>query len=154
MAARGPCGLGRGIEDPALVHFLPIDGGSNHGNHLLKPGALDQFGALAAITAPRDCVAEMAASFTSRRQLLSDGLMAIPGLKLLPPEGAFYAFPDLSSFGLDSMTLCNRLLDEVGLAVVPGVAFGDDRCIRLSCAASEATILDGLERLQRLLASL
>jgi aspartate aminotransferase len=113
-----------------------------------------QFGALAAITAPRDCVAEMAASFTSRRQLLSDGLMAIPGLKLLPPEGAFYAFPDLSSFGLDSMTLCNRLLDEVGLAVVPGVAFGDDRCIRLSCAASEATILDGLERLQRLLASL
>jgi aspartate aminotransferase len=113
-----------------------------------------QFGALAAITAPRDCVAEMAASFNRRRQLLSDGLIAIPGLKLLPPEGAFYAFPDLSSFGLDSMTLCNRLLDEVGLAVVPGVAFGDDRCIRLSCAASEDTILDGLERLKRLLASL
>ena len=52
------------------------------------------------------------------------------------------------------MTLCNRLLDEVGLAVVPGVAFGDDRCIRLSCAASPATIEDGLERLQRFLGSL
>ena len=113
-----------------------------------------QFGALAAITAPRDCVAEMAVSFSQRRQLLSDGLMAIPGLTLRPPEGAFYAFPDLSRFGLDSMTLCNRLLDEVGLAVVPGVAFGDDRCIRLSCAASEATLLDGLERLTRLLATL
>ena len=52
------------------------------------------------------------------------------------------------------MTLCNRLLDEVGLAVVPGVAFGDDRCIRLSCAVGPATIEDGLERLQRFLAAL
>jgi aspartate aminotransferase len=96
----------------------------------------------------------MAAQFNERRSLLSAGLMAIEGLKLLPPEGAFYAFPDVSGFGLDSMTLCNRLLDEVGLAVVPGVAFGDDRCIRLSCAASPATIEDGLERLQRFLAAL
>jgi aspartate aminotransferase len=55
---------------------------------------------------------------------------------------------------MDSMTLCNRLLDEVGLAVVPGVAFGDDHCIRLSCAASPASIDDGLERLRRFLASL
>ena len=113
-----------------------------------------QFGALAAIEAPRDCVHAMAAQFNERRSLLSEGLMAIEGLKLLPPEGAFYAFPDVSGFGLDSMTLCNRLLDEVGLAVVPGVAFGDDRCIRLSCAASPATIEDGLERLQRFLAAL
>jgi aspartate aminotransferase len=47
------------------------------------------------------------------------------------------------------MTLCNRLLDEEGLAVVPGVAFGDDRCIRLSCAAGPDTLHDGLERLRR-----
>jgi aspartate aminotransferase len=73
---------------------------------------------------------------------------------LLPPDGAFYAFPDVSAWGLDSMTLCNRLLEEVGLAVVPGVAFGDDRCIRLSCAASDATLLDGLERLRQFQASL
>ena len=52
------------------------------------------------------------------------------------------------------MTLCNRLLDEVGLAVVPGVAFGDDRCIRLSCAAGPATIEDGLARLRRFLAAI
>ena len=113
-----------------------------------------QYGALAAITAPRDCVHAMAEQFNQRRALLSDGLIAMPGLKLQPPEGAFYAFPDVSHYQLDSMTLCNRLLDEVGLAVVPGVAFGDDRCIRLSCAASPATIEDGLERLQRFLASL
>ena len=108
-----------------------------------------QFGALAAISGSRDCVREMAAEFSRRRARLSDGLMAIQGLKLLPPEGAFYAFPDVSAWGLDSMTLCGRLLEEVGLAVVPGIAFGDDRCIRLSCAAAPSTIDDGLERLRR-----
>jgi aspartate aminotransferase len=113
-----------------------------------------QFGALAAIEGSRDCVHAMAAQFNERRQLLSDGLQAISGLQLLPPEGAFYAFPDVSSTGLDSMTFCNRLLDEHGLAVVPGVAFGDDRCIRLSCAAANSTIEDGLRRLERFIHSL
>jgi len=113
-----------------------------------------QYGALAAVSGPRDCVRAMAQQFNSRRQLLSDGLRAIAGLKLQPPEGAFYAFPDVSHYGLDSMSLCNRLLDEQGLAVVPGIAFGDDRCIRLSCAASEATIDDGLQRLSRFLQTL
>jgi aspartate aminotransferase len=113
-----------------------------------------QFGALAAISGPRDCVQTMAASFNDRRQLLTDGLSGIDGLKLLPPEGAFYAFPDVSAWGLDSMTLCGRLLDEVGLAVVPGIAFGDDRCIRLSCAAGPDTLRDGLERLRRFRAAL
>jgi aspartate aminotransferase len=113
-----------------------------------------QFGALAAVSGPRDCVREMAARFSERRSRLSAGLMAIPGLQLLAPEGAFYAFPNISALGMDSMTLCNRLLEEVGLAVVPGVAFGDDQCIRLSCAAAEATLDDGLERLRRFLTTL
>jgi aspartate aminotransferase len=108
-----------------------------------------QMGALAAITASRDCVHEMANRFSTRRQRLTEGLGRIPGVVLIPPEGAFYAFPDVSAWGLDSMTLCRRLLEEVGLAVVPGLAFGDDRCIRLSCAAAETTLDDGLERLAR-----
>jgi len=113
-----------------------------------------QYGALAAVSGPRDCVQAMAQQFNSRRHHLGEGLRAIPGLQLHQPEGAFYAFPDVSSYGLDSMSLCNRLLDEVGLAVVPGIAFGDDRCIRLSCAASVATIDDGLDRLSRFLQAL
>ncbi|MFQ6539149.1 MULTISPECIES: pyridoxal phosphate-dependent aminotransferase [Aphanothece] len=113
-----------------------------------------QYGALAAVEGSRSCVQEMAAQFNQRRTLLTEGLMALPGLMIQPPEGAFYAFPDVSAYGLDSMTLCSRLLDAVGLAVVPGVAFGDDRCIRLSCAASPATIQDGLARLQRFLVGL
>jgi len=113
-----------------------------------------QFGALAAIEASRDCVRAMAVQFDERRALLSERLMAIEGIKLRAPEGAFYAFPDVSHWGLDSMTLCSRLLDEVGLAVVPGVAFGDDRCIRLSCAAAPAAIEDGIDRLSRFLTGL
>jgi aspartate aminotransferase len=113
-----------------------------------------QYGALAALEGSRECVRQMAARFAERRQLLTEGLAAIPGVTLAPPAGAFYAFPDVSAWGLDSMTLCRRLLDEVGLAVVPGVAFGEDRCIRLSCAASTATIEDGLERLARFGAAL
>ncbi len=107
-----------------------------------------QFGALAAVSGSRDCVRTMAEQFTERRSLLSEGLMAIDGVTLLAPEGAFYAFPDVSDWGLDSMTLSTRLLEEVGLAVVPGVVFGDDRCIRLSCAAAPTTIQDGLQRLR------
>jgi aspartate aminotransferase len=91
----------------------------------------------------------MAEEFNRRRALLSEGLEAIPGVRLRPPEGAFYAFPDVSAWGLDSLTICDRLLAEEGLALVPGVAFGDDRCIRLSCAASTAALQDGLERLRR-----
>jgi aspartate aminotransferase len=113
-----------------------------------------QFGALAAISGSRDCVHQMAADFNERRSLLVQGLQALPGLTLLPPEGAFYAFPDVSAWGLDSMSFCNRLLEQQGLALVPGVAFGDDRCIRLSCAAAPDTLQDGLERLRRFLASL
>jgi aspartate aminotransferase len=113
-----------------------------------------QYGALAAIEGSRECVEAMAAQFRERRTLLSEGLQSIEGLQLVPPQGAFYAFPDVSAWGLDSMTLCNRLLDEEGLAVVPGIAFGDDRCIRLSCAAAPDTLLDGLERLRRFAAHL
>ena len=113
-----------------------------------------QYGALAAIEGPRDGVRQMAEEFNRRRTLLSEGLQAIPGVSLRPPEGAFYAFPDVSAWGLDSLTICDRLLAEEGLALVPGVAFGDDRCIRLSCAASPDALQDGLERLRRFSARL
>ncbi|MFN7677639.1 MAG: aminotransferase class I/II-fold pyridoxal phosphate-dependent enzyme, partial [Cyanobacteriota bacterium] len=112
------------------------------------------YGALAALRGSRDCVRLMAARFSERRQLLHQGLVGLPGVRLVAPEGAFYAFPDVSAWGLDSLTLCTRLLEEVRLAVVPGIAFGDDRCIRLSCAASSATIQDGLERLRAFQAKL
>ena len=110
-----------------------------------------QRGALAAIEGPRDCVTAMAESYNRRRQLLTEGLQAIEGITLVKPRGAFYAFPRLPESAGGSMDFCRRALDQQGLAVVPGLAFGDDRCIRLSCAVSRETIRDGLTRLKLLL---
>ena len=110
-----------------------------------------QRGALAAIQGPRDCVSAMAESYNRRRQLLTEGLQAIGGITLVEPRGAFYAFPQLPESAGGSMDFCRRALEQAGLAVVPGLAFGNDRCIRLSCAVSRETIRDGLSRLTQLL---
>ena len=110
-----------------------------------------QRGALAAIQGPRDCVSAMAESYNRRRQLLTEGLQAIDGITLVEPRGAFYAFPQLPESAGGSMDFCRRALEQAGLAVVPGLAFGNDRCIRLSCAVSRETIRDGLSRLTQLL---
>ena len=110
-----------------------------------------QRGALAAIQGPRDCVSAMAESYNRRRQLLTEGLQGIEGITLVEPRGAFYAFPQLPESAGGSMDFCSRALEQAGLAVVPGLAFGNDRCIRLSCAVSRETIRDGLSRLTQLL---
>jgi len=110
-----------------------------------------QRGALAAIQGPRDCVSAMAESYNRRRQLLTEGLKMIEGITLVEPRGAFYAFPQLPESAGGSMDFCRRALEQAGLAVVPGLAFGNDRCIRLSCAVSRETIRDGLSRLTQLL---
>ena len=112
-----------------------------------------QRGALAAIQGSRQCVQTMAQSYNHRRDLLVSGLQSMPGITLVPPQGAFYAFPQLPDHITDSMEFCRRALDGEGLAVVPGAAFGDGRCIRLSCAVSHETISDGLNRLARVLES-
>ena len=106
-----------------------------------------QRGALAALRGSQDCVKSMAASFNSRRRLLTQGLKALDGLTLVPPRGAFYAFPKLPDHVSSSLAFCEAALEREGLALVPGAAFGDDRCVRLSCAVSHETIEDGLTRL-------
>jgi len=112
-----------------------------------------QRGALAALQGSRDCVRAMASSYNKRRTLLSDGLRAIDGITLVKPQGAFYAFPQLPDHLPPSLAFCKQALDSEGLALVPGAAFGDDRCVRFSCAVSSEKINDGLERFQRVLNS-
>ena len=109
-----------------------------------------QRGALAALEGSRSCVRAMAASYNERRQQMIAGLQAIDGLTLVPPRGAFYAFPQLPADTTESVEFCRLALEEEGLALVPGEPFGDRRCIRLSCAVSRETIADGLQRLKRL----
>jgi aspartate aminotransferase len=113
-----------------------------------------QYGAIAALEGPQDAVEEMRQEFARRRDLMHGGVVAIPGLTCLKPEGAFYLFINIRQSGLDSITFCGRLLDEQQVAAVPGIAFGMDDYLRLSYATDRETIQKGVERLERFVRSL
>ncbi len=116
-----------------------------------------QYGALAAVREKekaRAALAFMMEAFDRRRRRLQAGLAAIPLMSCLLPGGAFYVFPNISGFGLDSSTFAARLLEREKVALVPGVAFGADDYLRLSYATSDAVIAKGLERIERFCAGL
>lgn len=109
-----------------------------------------QYGALAAMEneALADAaVAEMKKSFDRRRLMLLEGLNAIDGVFCRRAQGAFYLFPNISSFGMSSVDFCAKLLEEKLVAVVPGSAFGSDENVRFSYAVSDETIQKGIERM-------
>jgi aspartate aminotransferase len=116
-----------------------------------------QFGALAALKEKektRAALATMLTAFDRRRKNLHAGLNNIPGVNCLLAQGAFYLFPNISSFGVKDMEFCNRLLETEKVAAVPGSAFGAEGYLRLSYATSDAVIAKGLERLGRFCANL
>lgn len=119
-------------------------------SHLASaPNTFAQWGAVAALKEAAPDVAKMVAAFTQRRDRIYQLVSAIEGIKCPKPEGAFYVFPNIASFGLDSLTFATRLLEEEHVAVVPGIAFGNDRCVRLSYACSMENIEEGLARFAR-----
>ncbi len=110
-----------------------------------------QFGALAAMKnkeQSRQEIDKMLTAFDRRRNLMLDGLGEIPGITCQRAQGAFYLFPNISSFNLKSNDFSARLLEDEKVAVVPGIAFGDDDCVRLSYATSDDIIEKGLSRLK------
>ena len=113
-----------------------------------------QFGAIAALENPQDCVEEMRCAFADRRQVMLDALNAIPGLTCAKPDGAFYLFPSIRKTGMTSLNFGSALLEQHQVAVVPGVAFGADDYIRLSYATDMATIEKGMERLEKFVRSI
>lgn len=118
------------------------------------PNTFTQWGAIAALKEAGPDVDTMVKAFTERRDRIYELVSAIPGIKCPKPDGAFYVFPDISSFGLTSLEFAQRLLEEKHVAVVPGVAFGDDNCVRLSYACSMDNIEEGLRRFTEFCASL
>jgi aspartate aminotransferase len=111
----------------------------------------------AALDGDQSCVEEMRVAFEGRSAMLVDRLNAIPGVVCPDARGAFYVFPDVSgtfeSVGVSgSQAWAMRLLAEAHVAVVPGVAFGADPCVRLSFASSATNIETGLDRLEAWLA--
>jgi aspartate aminotransferase len=118
------------------------------------PNTFAQWGGIAAVECGDDSIREMVAAFDARRRSMFALMSAIPGVVCPRPTGAFYVFPDISALGLDSITFARRLLESHNVAVVPGVAFGADSCVRLSYACTQETIETGLARFRAFCASL
>jgi aspartate aminotransferase len=122
-----------------------------------NPASISQMAALEALDGNQESVSEMVGEFKKRRDLIVGKLNAIPGISCMTPQGAFYVFPDVSAlFGQsyhgrnisNSSDLAAYLLEEAGVAVVPGADFGDDQYIRLSYATSSSKIEAGVERIK------
>jgi aspartate/methionine/tyrosine aminotransferase len=109
-----------------------------------------QAGAVEAIRGPQDAVGAMVAEFRARRDLVVDGLNAMPGIRCHRPHGAFYVFPDISATGLSGAELAERLLHEAGVCVLAGTAFGHVGTghIRISYANSRENLAEALDRMR------
>ncbi len=133
------------------------------GQSTSNPASISQWAAVEALNGPQDEVKRMVEEFAKRRSLMVELLNDIDKVSALMPEGAFYAFPNLSAYyGLSfegrvingSGDMADYLLDSKELAVVPGAAFGSDAHLRLSYACSEDVIKEGVKRLAAALAAL
>ena len=113
-----------------------------------NPCSFAQKGALAALQGDQQAVIDMRDEFSVRRDYMYDRLAKMSNLSVAKPEGAFYMLVNIGRLGLNSTNFSDRLLSKAGVAVVPGVAFGDDRTIRLSYATSLDIIKRGLDRFE------
>lgn len=106
-----------------------------------------QYGAIAAYEGSQNCVEKMRQAFAERRQVMFDGVTAIPKLTCVKPDGAFYLFINIGQLGMTSLEFCDGLLTEQKVAGIPGIAFDADDHIRFSYATDMNTIERGLDRL-------
>jgi aspartate aminotransferase len=138
--------LGYAIVPPALV--APF--GTLIINTISCAPTFAQAGAVEALRGPQDAVDAMVAEFRARRDLVVDGLNAIPGISCLRPQGAFYVFPDISAMGLSGAELADRLLHEAGVCVLAGTAFGHVGTghVRISYANSRENLTEALRRIR------
>ena len=124
-----------------------------------NPTSIAQKAAVEALRGPQGSIDVMLAAYKERRRFVIDRLRQIPGVTLAEPQGAFYAYPDVSvAFGKkgihSSMDFCERLLSEAHVAVVPGEAFGTAKHIRISYATSMHEIERGLDRIHNFIGGL
>lgn len=112
-----------------------------------------QMAGIAALQGSQDSVAEMMDEFRIRRDLVVDGLNNLPGVTCRNPGGAFYTFPNISGTGLDSRTFADRAMDEAGVALLSGTAFGEygNGYIRISFANSQDNLRLAIDRLGEML---
>ncbi|MGL5977389.1 MAG: aminotransferase class I/II-fold pyridoxal phosphate-dependent enzyme [Erysipelotrichaceae bacterium] len=124
-----------------------------HQYAIMCPPTMSQYAAIAAMRQGDEDVAQMRESFQQRRNYIVTSLREL-GFDIHSPQGAFYAFPSIQSFGLTSAEFCERLLEEERVALVPGSAFGSagEGFVRISYAYSMEEIKQALERISRFVA--
>ncbi len=124
---------------------------------------ISQKAATAALTGDQSCVGEMNNAFKRRKDLVVKLVREIPHLKVYDPDGAFYVFPQVTAYYgksingkkiANSSDLCLYLLEEAHIATVPGDAFGDDNCIRISFATSDEKLVEAMKRMKNALIAL
>lgn len=132
-------------------------------NHITNIPEMTTAAAVAALTGPQDVPDAKCAEFQAKRDQVMDVLLSIPGVVCPRPQGAFYAFPDVSfAFGKshggnaigNDVDFCNALLEAKGVACVPGSAFGEPRAIRISYTCPTPQLAPGLERIREFFAEL
>ncbi len=113
-----------------------------------NPCSFAQKGGIAALKGDQQPVSDMREEFEMRRNYMFQRLSAIKGVSVVKPQGAFYMLVNISRLSLTSQNFSDRLLSKANVAVVPGIAFGDDRTIRFSYATSMDIIKNGLDRFE------
>ncbi len=113
-----------------------------------NPCSFSQKGGLAALNGDQQFVTDMVEEFNIRREYMYNRLTSIAGVSAVKPRGAFYVLANIGQLGLTSTNFSDRLLSKANVAVVPGIAFGDDATVRLSYATSMDVIKTGLDRLE------
>ncbi len=133
------------------------------GQSTSNPASISQWAAYEAFSGPHDVITEHTKEFEKRRDYIVGRLRGMEGMECFNPHGAFYVFPDISgyfgkSYGgkelSDSLDFTEFLLEEARVAVVPGVAFGSDKHVRISYATSMEDIVEGMDRIESALAKL
>ncbi len=144
--------IGYGVMHPELAEALA----QLQTNVTSCTAAFTQMAGIEALTGPQDAVDSMVAEFKARRDLIVDGLNAIEGVSCRRPAGAFYVFPQLEGFRLSTNEIADLLLQEAGVAVLAGSAFGQvgTDSIRLSYANSQENLRKALDRMGEMLPTL
>ena len=120
------------------------------------PAMFTQYAGMEAISGPQDFVREMVTEYQKRRDRMVELVNAIPGVHAQKPQGAFYIFPNVKSFGISSREIQTRLLEEAGVAILAGTDFGPagDGYIRLCYATSMEVIERGMDKIAKFFARL
>ena len=125
-------------------------------NSVSCAASFTQMAAVAALEGPKDEVEAMIGEFAIRRRIIADGLRSIPGMNCPEPEGAFYAFPSIHGTGLTSTQFEERAMNEAGVALLSGSAFGEygEGYVRLSYANSQENIKKAIDKLDKMVRAL